>query len=99
MANLDLDWDGYNNWKDSKDRYYAEVWRITNQQPIQTLVNYDKLRGRAGVQGAYQLDHVVSISEGFLQGIDPKYIGCLSNLQFIPWEENLKKGSLNQKNY
>lgn len=91
MKTLGVSWEEYNNWKQSKDRYYDEVWRITNQQPIHKLPNSDKLRGRSGVKNAYQLDHVISISEGFEKQICPSIIGSINNLQFIPWELNLKK--------
>ncbi len=91
MKILGVDWDGYNNWKQSKKRYWSEVWRITNQQPIEILPNSDKLRGKSGIPGAFQLDHIISISEGFENKISPDIIGSINNLQFLPWEENLKK--------
>jgi hypothetical protein len=76
-------------WK----RYYNEVQRITNQQPITILENYNK-RGRAkhGTD-AYHLDHIISIKYGFDNDIDPSIIGNISNLRMIPWLENLKKSS------
>jgi hypothetical protein len=72
-------------------KYKNIVWIITKQQPIETLENSDRLRGLAGVDGAYQLDHMVSIREGYDNNIDPKEIGDIKNLQFIPWKENLNK--------
>jgi transposase-like protein len=63
---------------------------ITRQQEINKLPNYTK-RGVCGVIGAYQLDHKYSISEGFKNSVSPIIIGNISNLEFIPWEENNKK--------
>lgn len=91
MRELGISWLEYNNWKEDKQRYYKEVWRITNQQPLYLLPNFDKPRGRAGSANAYQLDHIVSISNGFKNQIDPEVIGSIQNLQFIPWLENIQK--------
>ena len=68
----------------------SDVMKITNKQNISELKNSDK-RGKTGIEGAYHLDHKYSISEGFKQGIEPEIIGNISNLEFIPWEENLSK--------
>jgi IS30 family transposase len=83
----------YNEYLKNVDDYYKyklEVLKITRQQPISYLENYDK-RGKSGVEGAYQLDHKFSIVEGFKQNIKPEIIGNIINLEFIPWEENLNK--------
>ena len=73
-------------------RYRSDVNKITNKQPIKNLKNFEK-RGVSGVEGAYQLDHKYSISEGFKQGIKPEIIGNIINLEFIPWKHNSVKGS------
>lgn len=61
-----------------------------------TKINSDNLDlsiiGRAGVQGAYHVDHMYSKFDGFKNNIPPWIIGSRYNLQIIPWEENLKKG-------
>lgn len=74
-------------------KYYQKVRTITNQQPLNELINYDK-RGPSGISGAYHLDHKYSIAEGFKNNIDPEIIGNIINLEMISWEENLFK---NQK--
>jgi hypothetical protein len=43
------------------------------------------------VDGAYQLDHIVEISEGYVNGVSPSELASIDNLQFIPWQENMKK--------
>lgn len=70
--------------------YKTKVRRITEQQSLHTLKNFDK-RGRAGTKGAYQVDHKISIYEGFKKGISANIIGCIENLQMLPWKENLLK--------
>ena len=72
------------------DLYKKQVWDYTNRNDLTVLENYEK-RGRAGDIGAYQLDHRFSISRGFIEGISPELIGSIKNLQFIPWENNLRK--------
>lgn len=74
-----------------KHQYNLHIRRITKQQPIHLLENYEK-RGRAGQIGVYQLDHIISKNYGFKNNILPEIIGEISNLRMIPWQENLKKG-------
>lgn len=71
--------------------YKSKVGSITRLRDISILENFDKPRGIMGMPGAYQLDHITSIKRGFLEDISPDIIGNISNLQFIPWEENSKK--------
>lgn len=80
----------WNPHKDEQSKYYAEVTRYTNLNDLSSLENYDKPRGLCGVEGVYQLDHIIPIKYGF-DNIDPKIIGNIKNLRFIPWEENRKK--------
>ena len=88
---------GYDTYEDYREdlpdwkAYKIDVWRITNQQPLHLLENYDK-RGVNGEEGAYTLDHIVSVKKGFIEGISPEEIGSIENLQMIPWEENITKG-------
>ena len=71
-------------------KYTSKVLKITRTQPINELKNFEK-RGRSGINGAYHLDHKYSITEGFKNKISPEIIGSVKNLEFIPWEENVKK--------
>jgi hypothetical protein len=72
-------------------KYANRVRSLTRKQPLHLLENYDKPKGVMGQEGAWQLDHIISIYEGFQKGISPEIISELNNLQFIPWEENLRK--------
>ena len=71
-----------------KKLYYAMVWEVTEEQPLQILENSDK-RGWKN----HHLDHIYPISLGFHNKISPKKIGNIKNLRFIPYKENLSKGS------
>jgi len=71
-------------------KYRTEVDRLTNRQPINTLKNVDK-RGKAGINGAYHLDHIKSVWYGFKNKIPAKEIADIKNLRFIPWLDNQKK--------
>lgn len=81
----------WRNNKDQYNQYKAKVYSITRLQDITILENYNKPRGICGVEGAYQLDHIISIKYGFENNIDPEVIGNLNNLRFIPWEDNRSK--------
>jgi hypothetical protein len=89
---------GFENFDEYKLRYpkkqfyKREVWRLTYQHPLDTL-EYWELRGRCGVEGAYQLDHIKSINWGWENGIEPEVIAEWDNLRMIPWKTNLLKSS------
>jgi transposase len=83
-------YDEYLNSLSEFKEYKKKVISITNKQPIYKLLNYNK-RGVSGVDDNYHLDHKFSILRGFKEKIDPNIIGEIKNLEFIPWEENVKK--------
>jgi hypothetical protein len=72
-----------------KRLYYLRVWLITEIQPLHKLPNYSK-RCWDRV-GCYELDHILSISYSYLEGIPPHKVGSLENLRFIPKKENRSK--------
>lgn len=89
---------GENHYKHNPNRsdfmrYKSKVGAVTRKQDISTLENYDKPRGISGTPGVYQLDHIKSIKQGWKEGISPEEIGDISNLQFLPWLENTRKGA------
>lgn len=74
-------------------RYSDSVWRITRNQELETLENFEK-RGRIYENPeAYHLDHRFSIKEGFEEKIPPEIIGSLKNLEMIPGKANCSKRS------
>ena len=91
-----LGYESWQHWYDTlpeRKRYYYDVWRLTEAN-AHLIPGYDpELRGIAGTEGAYQIDHVISISKGYSDGIDAEIIASPENLRFIPWQENLQKGN------
>ncbi len=67
--------------------YRRKVWKITEKQNLKKLPNYEKRAFRG-----YHLDHKVSIWYGYKNSLDPKLIGGIDNLEFIPHKDNLRKG-------
>jgi hypothetical protein len=84
--------DEYKELYPKKQFYKREVWRLTYRNPLNTLDNWN-LRGRCGVEGAYQLDHIKSINWGWENDIEPQLIAEWDNLRMIPWKDNLLKSS------
>jgi hypothetical protein len=77
------------NIKDlEKKLYYAMVWEVTEGQKLYLLENSDK-RGWKD----HHLDHIYPIAIAFKEKIPPEKVGNIKNLRFIPYEENLSKGS------
>lgn len=70
------------------NRYRAEVWRRTEEQPLHMLANIE----RRSFQG-WHIDHVLSIWEGFRRGLPCEAIACISNLRMIEGKKNLAKGT------
>jgi hypothetical protein len=71
-----------------KRLYYAKVWLVTESQPLSLLEN-SKNRGWKN----HHLDHIFPIAMGYHKGLSPNKIGNIKNLRFIPYKENLNKGS------
>ena len=87
-------WEEYKQKYPKKKAYINEVHKLTRKQPLHTLPNYSKLEenwGRMGVDGAYQIDHIVSIDKGWKDMIPAEEIANISNLQVMKWEDNLRK--------
>lgn len=89
---------GYNSFEEyvekypEKEMYKRNVWRLTYQNDLTVLENWDK-RGRCGVKGAYQLDHIYPISKGYENKIPPEELARMDNLRMIPWKQNLLKSN------
>ena len=67
--------------------YWFVVWNLTEQNSV--FVPKIELRGK-GVH----LDHIVPISYGFENNINPHLIASTDNLQIIPAKDNLKKSCI-----
>jgi hypothetical protein len=79
------------NYKEFK-KYQHKVHKLSHK--IKHLIKgYDATKhGKMGKSGAYQIDHIIDIKFGFDNNIPVEKIADISNLQFIKWEENIKKG-------
>jgi len=90
-SRLKINYDEYCKRRPKYFDYKSKVMSITRRQPIHLLENHEKIRGLAGTKNGYQLDHIITIKDGFEKNINPHIIGNIKNLRFISWEENLKK--------
>lgn len=75
--------------KSDWELYKFDVYKLSKQQPVHLLENYEK-RGRN--RENYELDHIYSIYDGFVNKIDPVIISHIENLRYIPKRENVQKG-------
>lgn len=84
-----------------KDDVFASLQRYRNRVSVRTQRTYeiykDEInphnfpRGKCGVDGVWQLDHIISVREGFEKRIPVDVIADKSNLQMLPWLDNLRK--------
>lgn len=77
-------------------RYANKVHSLSNKlyESNKELINPNNHpRTICGVEGGYQLDHVVSVRYGFDNNIPPEEMSTIDNLQMLPWKDNLKKGT------
>lgn len=71
------------SWK----KYFKLVWEITRKQNLKSRPGYTT----RSIHG-YQLDHKVSVWEGWKRGFPPQWIGSYSNLRIVTKEVNMRKG-------
>lgn len=84
------------NILDEKNVYYYNVHQFTKSN----LKKYGKMYLGEGWEdqigkNKYHIDHIVSISYGFKNKIDPKIIGSIHNLRLLLYVENCKKKDKN----
>lgn len=83
------------------DPIYADFGKYRNRVSYRTKRNYEVYKeqinpsnlslGKAGIAGAHHIDHIVSVREGFEKGIPVEDIADPTNLQVIPWLDNIRK--------
>jgi hypothetical protein len=44
-----------------------------------------------GIEGGHQLDHILTVREGFNKNLSEEFLSRKENLRIITWEENLKR--------
>lgn len=68
-----------------------------NYTKYKEVINPDNLpRTLCGVEGGYQLDHILSVRECFDLNKSIEECADIKNLQLITWEENLQKRIYNK---
>jgi len=72
-------------------RYKSVVLYVTEQFRAEITTGYKT--GLAGTLGAYHIDHMFSIINGYKNQVSPLLIGSKYNLKMIPWKDNLSKHS------
>lgn len=72
-------------------RYKSIVLYITEQFRHEITKGYKT--GLAGTPGAYHIDHIFSIMQGYKDCVSPMLVGSKTNLKMIPWKENVSKHS------
>lgn len=78
-------------------RYCNRVHKLTHktyQENMDILNPLGKSRTVCGVDGGYQIDHIIPLKHGFENNISPETMSQLENLRLVPWKENLLKGSI-----
>ena len=73
-------------------KYRRKVWALTNKN-VHLIPNYDaSKRGlNSHTEDNYQVDHRLSIIQGWIEGLTPEQVSHQANLRFIPWRENNAK--------
>jgi hypothetical protein len=83
------------------DPIYSDFKKYRNRVAVRTrktyklhesIINPNNLKlGKCGVDGAHQIDHIITVRQGFEQGHSVEMIASLENLRVIPWLENIQK--------
>lgn len=79
----------YRNYANKVHRLSEKVY----QANIDILNPKRYTRGRAGVDGAYQLDHILTIKDGFRLNKSPEFMSRLENLRLLTWRQNLARNN------
>lgn len=74
------------------DIYRKRVHRLSNQQPIYKLKNASKRGHLKNTVEAYNLDHKYSIYQCYVDSIPEHIASHITNLEFIPMQDNINKG-------
>jgi len=83
------------------DPAYSDFRKYRNRVAVRTRKTYELFKeeinpqnlplGKCGIDGAYQIDHIITVRMGFEQGLLIEDISSKENLRIIPWLENIKK--------
>lgn len=80
--------------KDPKEekfkRIYKNLVRYLSADWKNKVPSHIKL-GKAGTEGAYQLDHKFSVMDGYKINLSPYILSDIRNMDILTWEDNKKK--------
>jgi len=75
-------------------RYANRVHRLTSKvykENIDIINPQRHPRTICGVEGGWQLDHIIPIKECFERGLSAEEASSLDNLRMLPWKQNLMR--------
>lgn len=75
-------------------RYRNRVHKLSDKVYNENidLINPNRYpRTLAGVEGGWQLDHIIEVKFGFENGIPPEVLSEPKNLRMLPWKDNLSR--------
>tara|TARA_R110002074_G_scaffold307450_1_gene478293 strand:- start:25 stop:612 length:588 start_codon:yes stop_codon:yes gene_type:complete len=87
-------WKPRNPNMDEYRRYSNTVHKFTRKtyNENKEIINPEnRKRALAGTEDGWQLDHIITIREGFNNNIPPEDLAKIGNLRMLPWRENLKR--------
>jgi hypothetical protein len=61
------------------------------KQNINIINPHNYPRTLCGVEGGWQLDHIIPVKECFQQGKSPEEAASINNLRMLPWHDNLMR--------
>jgi hypothetical protein len=83
------------------DPVYSDFKKYRNRIAVRTKKTYmlyeEEINpqnlplGKCGIEGAHQIDHILTVRQGFEQGISIEEMSAKENLQIIHWLDNVKK--------
>lgn len=78
-------------------KYSGKVHRLTKwtYEKYKNEINPNGyIRTVCGINGGYQLDHIIPIKFGFENNIPPEILAEKNNLRMLPWKDNLMRNYL-----
>lgn len=86
--------------KNSKEykTYARKVHRLSSKTYSENIdiINPNRYnRTLCGVEGGWQLDHIIPIKECYIKGMSPEEASKIENLRMLPWKENLMRNYVN----
>jgi hypothetical protein len=83
------------------DPAYSDFRKYRNRVSVRTKETYklhkniinpnNLMLGKCGIEGAHQIDHIITVREGFEKGLPIELISAKENLQILSWLENVQK--------